>query len=1083
MQTSVCCKKRKGPGKRRMFTLLLCFLLTSLYTLSQPLRFSFKNTPLEAALKEIEKTSGYTFIYTKEELLNSKAITRDIAGGSIEAVLNALFEDQPLSFVLNARYITLFKQPEKKAPVLPERITVQGRVLSEEGGPIAGATVNGQSSAASTTTDQRGAFLLHNVKPTDVLLISSIGFVTSAVPVENNLVHTIHLAYSNRLLEETVVKGYYSTSKRLNTGAVTKVTGEELVKQPVSNPLAGLAGRVPGLFIRQSNGLPGSNFTLLIRGQNSLRSGTAPLYIIDGIPFPVSGVSQRGAALNANNPFNTIAPSDIESIEILKDADAIAIYGSRGANGVILITTKKAKEGKSAVELNFYTGWGRITLSLDYLTTKDYLAMRREAFKNDGGVPTRANAPDLLAWDTTRYIDWKKLLIGGTSRLTNAQVRYSGGSAHTQFSLNTTFYRESTVYPGDFADSRATSELHVNHASPSGKFRAGFSTSYAYDQNNLLNQDLSAFINLPPNAPPPYDAEGKLNWSEGGVSYGNPLANLLKTYTGKSRRLTTSANLSYQPVPSLRFRISGGYNSFLFDETLLTPIASQNPALNPVGYASFGNNDFAGWILEPQVEYTIPLYKAGKLETLVGMTLQSNTSESVIIDASGYTDDALLHAIRGAASATADNSFSKYKYQAVYARANYTHARKYLVNLTGRRDGSSRFGPGKQFANFGAVGLGWIFTEEKALRTVLPFLSFGKLRGSYGTSGNDQIGDYGYLDTWSTAEYPYAGNPGLTPSRLFNPDYSWELNTKLNLGLESGLWNNRLLVTLDWYKNRSQNQLIPYSVPSQTGFTSLIKNFPGVVENKGIEVDISGTVWQRAQFRWVSSLNLTVARNKLVSFPGLETSSFANTYWVGKPINARIGYHYLGIDPTTGVYQFEDVNRDNRINTLDYAYYGTTNPTYYGGFQNTISYQAWTVQFLFQFTGQKGITPVWGSFQQVGNRNNQPQRVLDRWTKPNDVAQYQKYTQTFGSPATSAALLMSQSSASLTDASFVRLKNLYLSYALPQPILQKIGMQKAAFYLQAQNLLTFSRFIGADPENSNGLPPLQVVTLGASIQF
>lgn len=1084
MQLIVWCKKRERHRSARNILLLCLALLGTQLARSQPFHFRFKNAALETVLNEVEKKTGYHFIYTREELESGTPVTLSISAANMETLLRAIFQNQPLSYSQKNQYVTIFRQDKpERTTVKTERLTIRGVVRSENDEPVAGATVHATATNVATSTDPRGAFELSNVVPGDQLVISSVGFVSRRIPVIDEQPVSIRLPYSNQTLEETVIKGYYTTPKRFNTAAVSKVAGEALTKQPVSNPLAGLEGRVPGLFIRQSNGLPGSNFTLLLRGQNSLRSGTAPLFIIDGIPFPVTGVSQRGAGLNSNNPFNTIAPSDIESIEILKDADAIAIYGSRGANGVILITTKKAREGGSSLDVNVYTGWGRITRSMDYLKTADYLAMRREAFRNDGQTPNSANAPDLLVWDTTRYIDWKKLLIGGTAHLTNAQVRYSAGSPSLQFSASSTYYRESTVFPGNLADSRATTDLALNHVAPSGKFRAGFSTSYAYEENKLLNQDLSSFINLPPDAPFPYDSLGRLNWSEHGVSFSNPLASLQKTYLGKSRRLTASCNLQFQLLPAVKLRVNSGYNSFQFDETLLTPIAAQNPAFGPVGYASFGHTNFSGWIVEPQVEYATALGKGGKLESLLGSTLQANSTESTIIDAAGYTNDALLQSIGGANSTTAANTYTKYKYGALYARLNYTLNNRYIVNLTGRRDGSSRFGPGKQFANFGAVGLGWILTQEKAVQAALPFLSFGKLRASYGTSGNDQIGDYQYLDTWTTTQYGYGNNVGLAPTRLFNAGYSWELNTKLDIGLESGFWNNQVAVTVDWYRNRSKNQLIPFAMPSQTGFTSIIKNFPGIIENRGLETTVSSTPVQTSRIRWKVDVNLTVATNKLVSFPGLESSPFVNTYRLGKPVNAHIGYSYTGIDPQKGVYQFDDINKDGRLNTQDYDYNGTTDPAYYGGLQNSLEIKNWTLQWLFQFIRQKGITPVWGGFQQVGNRTNQPVLVLDRWSQPYDAARYQKYTQTFGSPATGAALLMFQSSGALTDASFVRLKTASLSYDLPTPALKKMHLQKLQLYALAQNLLTFTPYQGADPENATGLPPLRVITLGAAIHF
>jgi TonB-dependent starch-binding outer membrane protein SusC len=1078
--------KKQYRQRRKSGILLLSLLFFSIAVYCQTIQLSLKNVSLETALQEIEKKSSYRFIYTKEEINNAKPVTLSVSSSSIETVLEKLLQDQSLAYSINKQYITIYKATPQRAELQArgnQTIHLIGKIVDDKGLPVVGATIHYEGANIYVTSDVAGNFSIPAAAPGVMLIVSSVGYDTKQMMITEKANILIRLNYAVNMLEETIIKGYYTTSKRLNTGSVSKVTAEELMKQPISNPLAGLQGRVPGLFIRQSNGLPGANFSLLIRGQNSLRNGTAPLYLIDGVPFPVSNVNQRGAALNSNNPFNTISPSDIESIEVLKDADAIAIYGSRGANGVILITTKRGKEAKTSVEANFYQGWGQVTKMQKLLNTHQYLALRREAFRNDGVQPTIANAPDLLAWDTTRYTNWQKLLIGGTANFSNAQLRYSGGSPLTKFTLNTNFYRETTVFPSDFKDRRITTELSVSHSNKKGSLKTTFTTNYGREENNLLSTDVSAIINLPPNAPGIYDSLGRLNWIEGGMSYNNPFGELLKTYDGRSTRWTSSFNVSYEPVKALLVKLNGGYNNFQFDETLLNPKASQNPANNPLGSASFGYNNFSGWILEPQVEYNRKIKLKNQLDILIGTTFQANTNESNLVSGNGYTNDALLNSLGGAASITATNNHTEYKYSAAFARLQYSYDKKYLVNFTGRRDGSSRFGPGRQFASFGAVGFGWIFSDEQWIKEKLPSLSFGKLRGSYGSAGNDQIGDYQYIDTWTATQFPYGGGIGLRPTRLFNEKYGWELNLKLNIGLEAAFLNNRISIVADWYRNVSKNQLIQQSLPSQTGFASVVQNFPGQIENKGLEMAATVVPIRNTYFQWTSHFNLTTATNRLTKFPGLESSSFANSYRVGKPVNSRIGYTYAGLNANSGLYEFVDINMDNALNTKDYVYLGTTDPTYYGGFQNTLAYKQWQVDLLFQFVKQKWFHPVWRSSFLHGDMRNFPSLVLDRWTKAGENAFYQKSSQALGTPASNAAFLMSQSDAVLTEGSFLRLKNFALSYSLNPLLTKKIKAEAAKVYLQAQNLLTLTRFIGADPENNSGLSPLRVVTLGLNVQF
>jgi len=1076
-----------------LLTVITCFL-SATQCFSQTITLSLKQVSLEKTFKEIRKQTGYTFVYTREQINKSNPVNINIKDASIDQALDICFNNQPLTFIIDSKHIIVKDKPQNTNSLSSANgVDITGKVVNEQNEPVVGATVAVEGTAMAIATDSKGEFGFSNLKVNDVLHVTNIGYQSIGVPIQGRAYVVIVLHTSVTILDETIIKGYYTTSKRLNTGSVSKVTSEEISNQPVSNPLAALEGRVPGLFVTQANGLPGSNFTLLIRGQNSIQNGNSPLYIIDGVPFlnDAERLTQRDG-INANSPFNSINPNNIESIEILKDADATAIYGSRGANGVILITTKKGKAGKTTVDINYYSGWGKVTRTMNYMNTQQYLQMRHEAFINDGVIPDASNAPDLLLWDTTRYTDWKKLLIGGTANSTNLNVRLSGGNTFTKFSLGANYYKETTVFPGDFADNRGDVNLTLSQSSEDNKFNATISTSYSYDKSNLMRQDFTAFINNPPNMYRPYDSLGNLVWSEGGYGAGNPLSILLQKYTGITDRLTANAVLSYNLFPFLMIKTSLGYNYIDFDETSIFPIKAQDPEYNPNGSASFGNNYSRTWIIEPQIEFNHKLGEKGIFSFLLGTTWQENQGKSNIVDATGYTNDDLLYSISGAANITSANSYNQYNYEAVFGRINYDWDNKYLINLTGRRDGSSRFGPDKQFANFGAIGLGWIFSDEKIIQKVLPFLNFGKLRGSYGITGNDQIGNYQYLDTWSNTQYPYQGQPGLLPSRLFNPDYSWEENRKLEVATELGFINNRILITLNWYLNKSANQIIRYSLPSQAGGnpaidgTFILRNFPGVVQNTGWEMDLNTTNIKGKNFSWNTSFNLTIPRNELLKFPGLSSSSYAYNYIIGKPLNIIYQYHYLGVDPETGIYKFEDVNHDNQLDQNDYVYGGTTDPKFYGGFENSLQFKGWQLDFLFAFIKQKGIDPIFSSYSANGSLINAPTEVLNHWVKPGDIKPYEQYTEDFSNPAYYPATFnVATSDAILTDASFIRLKNLSVSYSLRATSLKKLRMEKCRFYFQGQNLLTFTKFKGADPESQNptSLPPLKMFTAGIQITF
>lgn len=1073
---------KRGFGRKRLLCCLLLFTGTA--ALAQSISLSLKNAPLEKAFRQIELQSPYRFSYAAEALEGTHPVTVELRKESIGTTLKAIFLDQPLVWSLDQNFILVRPKEDEQSSPVNTLFTLTGSVRGENGEALAGASVEDIKTGKATATDGSGHFTLEGMSPAGIIEVSSVGYRAKRISLQGKNEIAVRLSIAVSTLDETVVIAYGTTTNRMNTGSVSKVTGDEISSQPVSNPLAALEGRVPGMVVTQGNGLPGSHFSVLIGGRNSIQNGTDPLYIIDGVPLVSEKVSQRGASYNANNPFNTINPLDIESIEILKDADATAIYGSRGANGVILITTKKGKAGKTSVETNVYTGWGKLTRTVDYLNTQQYIHIRREAFANDGIVPAANNAPDLLAWDTTRYTNFKKLLIGNTSHTTNAQIRFSGGNAFAQFSLGGNYYKETTVFPGEFGNRRASISFNASHASSDKKFHVSITGSYGKDRSVLPSPNVVTALSLPPDAPALYDASGSLNWKENGASFSNPMAYLLQTYKGTNERLTSHVVFNYKVLEGLSIKASIGFNSLEFTERSQTPILSQNPANNPKGSASFGLNKFETWIAEPQIEYSFDWGKKGKFQALAGATWQQNEHEHTLLNGNGYQNDALLPSISGAASVTATNGYSQYRYEAVFGRLNYNRDRKYIVNLTGRRDGSSRFGPGKQFANFGAIGAAWIFSEEKYLKNAFSFLSYGKMRASYGITGNDQIGDYQYLDNWTNTQYPYQGNPSLQPLRIFNPTYNWEANKKLEAAIELGFLEDRVLVTAAWYRAQSDNQLIAYTLPAQTGFQSIIKNFPGAVRNTNWEFEVQAVPIKREKFNWKCAFNFTLPDNKLLSFPGLSSSSYATTYLIGKPLNASIGYRFLGIDRQTGVYVYEDVNKDGFYDAQDFVYNGTTNPVFYGGLQNNLQYGSWRLDFLFSFTKQKGSEPLLGSFNQIGSQKNFSVRVLDHWQQPGDDVPYQKLSQDFGSPATNAGFLIYQSGAALTDASFVRLKNVALSYNFPEAWLKKLRMDNCRFYLEGQNLFTKTNYAGADPESQNGIiPPLRTLVTGIQITF
>ena len=976
-------------------------------------------------------------------------------------------------------YSTLQQQPSK----------ISG-TITDDVGPLPGVTIAVKGRSTTAISDYNGHYTI-TASPTDILVFSFMGFKTVEIVLSSQKIVNIQLKEDATALREVLVNaGYYSVKEKERTGSIVKLKAADIEKQPVSNPLAAMQGRMAGVKIRQATGTAGGAFSIQIRGINSIRAdGNAPLYIVDGVPFSSQSLGDiqlsSGILAGTLSPLNNINPADIESIEILKDADATAIYGSRGANGVVLITTKKGREGKTKFSFNSYSGVGNVTQTMNVMNTTQYLTMRREAYANDGITSFPANAYDVNGtWDQTRNTNWAKEFIGGTALFNNAQASLSGGNSSTQFLVSGTYRKETTVFPGDAHYAKQAVHSSLTHKSDNNKFRLNMSVDYAADKNNSQASDLtSQAYSLAPNAPSIYNQQGSLNWENG--TFTNPLAALQAGYRAETKSLVTNTVLSYQILPKLELKSSIGYTDSRVEETRTIPSTIYSPvygvtSANSILYINNGTR--TSWIIEPQLNWN-ETWKSSALNVLLGISFQSQESSQLSQNGTGFASNNLINSLSAATTVRAtNNQLLNYKYQAFFGRLNYTLNGKYIFNFTGRRDGSSRFGPGNRFANFGAVGTAWIFSEENIVKNSLPWLSFGKLRGSFGITGNDQIGDYQYLDTYSVSSNNYNGVIGLQPTRLFNPEFGWENNKKLELAAELGFMGDRIFMTTAWYRNRSSNQLVGLPLPATTGFSSMQANLDATVQNTGFEGELRTLNLKLKNFSWSTNLNLTVPKNKLLSYKGLEGSSYANTYVIGKSLNIQKLYHFIGISPDKGIYMFEDYDGDGQIsNTTDRQYIADTSPKWFGGLGNQLSYKNWEMDFLFQFVKQDGRNFIY-SMGLAGAMTNIATNALNHWPKDGTTAEIQRYTTGANALALGAYSRYINSSAAISDASYVRLKSLSLSYAIPTAWAKSFS---GKIYLQGQNLLTFTDYKGADPENQSisYLPPLKQYALGVQLTF
>ncbi|WP_423128050.1 SusC/RagA family TonB-linked outer membrane protein [Gaoshiqia sp. Z1-71] len=976
-----------------------------------------------------------------------------------------------------------------QAASLQQDKSLSGRVTDPQGQPLPGVSIVIKGSLIGTTTSAEGSYILKGMTDNAVLSFSFIGFQTREIAFTGQSRLDVQLQEEVTTLSEvTVNAGYYTVKDRERTGSIARVTVKELENQPVSNALSAVQGRMAGVSITQGSGVPGGGYSIQIRGTNSLRrAGNYPMYIIDGVPVSAETPSFNSAGIIPShdiNPLNTINPNDIESIEILKDADATAIYGSRGANGVILVTTKKGKAGhKTTLSINSSYGISRVANRMKLMNTQQYLNMRRQAYANDGIATYPANAYDVNGvWDQERYTDWQDELIGGTAENSNVQLSLSGGSENTRFLISASHNRQTTVFSDDFRYKTTSLSGSLNHRSGDGRFMLNASGLFADQSNNLIRDDITAqALKLSPDAPALYKEDGSLNWENN--TFTNPVAAYESTYQNESKTFNTSLNLSYKLLPSVAVKFNGGVNYQAFDELALRPNTIYNPAygITPANSsATKGSQQQFSWLLEPQLNYTHKFHDH-KIDVLIGGTSQQKQSSTSGLYSYGFKSNALITNLAAAANimVTRDDE-AEYKYAALFGRINYQYKNRYILNLTGRRDGSGRFGPDRRFANFGAVGAAWLFSEEGFL-SGSSWLSLGKLRGSYGITGSDLIGDYQYLDTYTVSSAGYGGSTSLNPSRLHNPYFSWEKTTKIEAALELGFLEDRIRFSAAWYRNRSGNQLVGIPLPATTGFASIQANLPATVENKGLELELGATPISTGSFSWNSSFNISFPKNKLVSFPGLEGSTYANQYVVGYPTSIVKVYNYEGIDSETGLYVFTDYNTDGAISSPDdNRVIEEVGIKYFGGWSNQFAFKNWEFSFLFQFVNQRQKN--YNSILLIpGSLNNVPAEVLNVWSEDKPDGQYMPYSSGSNTRKNQSHLNFMNSTAAVGDASFVRLKNIQLSYRLPV----RSYLQDVRFYVQGQNLLTLTNYFGLDPEFvlTGYLPPLKTWAFGIQLNF
>ena len=986
------------------------------------------------------------------------------------------------------------------------RNTVRGKIVNETGEPIIGAivTLKGNKNVG-TTTDVDGNFVLaYNDHKAEALNVNYIGCSSMEVEVkggEEN-VGTIKMSQDAYSLQDVVVIGYGETSREKLVGSVAKVKGDVIATQTQDAPILGLQGNAAGVYIEECSGVPGSsNSTIVVRGYNALttnRYNNMPLYIVDGIPFantdnnPISEIKE--GVFETPDPLALINPSDIESIEILKDADATAIYGTRGANGVVLVTTKKGKQGKLKIDFSADATVSWMSKRKEFCSTEEYLALRKEAFDYDlkmGYVKesdwNETNFPDFFLWDQNADYNWQEALMGGTAWAKNVQLSISGGNKNTNFRVSGAYYRASTVTNQDDIYTRWTGSANLQHHSDDNRFRleAGVNVT------NLMEESKAAItayakLNTTPNLPP-FDENGNPYYIPGDPDFSSPMAS--RGYSGVNdvTNFMGNATLSYnfwdELIGKVKFAygFSGSHENNNYDKYYQNPYKD-----TPYSWGDYASINTKSVSVEPQITWSHNFF-GGKTSFLLGAAYEYSNNKVLDVRGKDYASDLLL---RNAAAAniiyTHKNPETQKKEVSWFGRINYDYKNRYIANVVLRNDGSSNFGRGNRWGTFFSLGGGWLFTNEKFVKDskVSDWLSFGKLRMSYGKTGNENLGSYAYMSYYNIYNYPYNGELGLVANNLGDENLHWETVHKFDVGLELGFFKDRLLFSANFYCNTSSELLKSAKLASQAGFSSYTTNIDAKIRNTGWEFELNAKILDGKNWKWNSNLNMTLPKNKLIKYADLEKSAYASSYVIGESINLIKRYLYTGIDSETGIPQFVDVNNDGKISSDDKVFVGDLDPDMYGGWNNTIKYKNFTLDLSFYFRVKPQQSGFWSSFGYAAGMQYNVLRdyAQNHWSETNKNASYPGLTTTSSSPLYTAMSNLRSSDYALSTGSYIKLSSMKLSYNLPKSLLSKVKVDNASVFVQGKNLFYITGYDGYTVETGGSyIPPLMSFSFGLKI--
>ena len=1076
--------------KLTFIIVLISCMQVSAKSYSQTLTLNLKSVELKKALATIEKHSDFRFLYSERNIGRNEKVDINVTNANIEQVMDQLLSGTGLSFKELGNNLIVLVQKDG----VVEDVFVKGKVTDKATGrPLEGVSVQIKGSNAGTNTDNKGNYSI-NVPDKAILTFSSVGYNNVTIPVNGQKVINVSMQISTVGLDEVLVVAYGTQSKSTLTGSVSTLNPEAYEGAPGRpSAIQSIQGNVTGVQTMNSSGQPGTSGNTRIRGIGSINASQTPLYVVDGVPIVTSDVSGYGS-----DPLAGINPDDIASLTVLKDAAASSIYGSRAANGVIIITTKKGKPGKTAINFSIQQGVNDLTLTEREmpLNTSEMIELLREGWVNSGKDVAGFQAElDKNGVDTTINTDWIDAL---TRRGTFSQYNLSasGGNDKTQFFSSAGYYVSDGALRGvDYK--RGTARMTVSsEVSDRLSFNAGMSGYYQLthavsDAGGLANPVRSIYRLQP--WLPIYNPDGSYDFSYNSTH--NPVATYRDVKReGISYKVSVNLDAKLKLFPGLTYepRVSGALTSGIANR-FYSPAFGDGR--NVGGRGSVETNVYKNWVTTNILRYKHSFNVDHSVEGFVGYEAQKIVNTGNYAEATNFLPG--LETLNAASLPTsASSSISSNTLVGTFVNGNYDYKKVVFLSASFRRDGSSRFGEKKRFANFWSVGAGW--SIAKTFLQDVSYVSDLKLRASYGINGNQGIGNFASKGLYGSGN-DYNGEPGYAFSQYENPLLTWEQNKPFDIGLDFGLFKNRLSGSIDYYKRTTSNLLLDVPISGTNGLTSYTVNY-GAMENKGWEISLSSKNIVKSKgngFSWQTDFNISTLENKITKLSSPLTSS---TYKrdVGDNYYTFDLYAYAGVDPATGqALWYSSTDKSQTTTKYDEAVRipeGTATPDFFGGLTNRFSYGNFKFSFLLYYNWGNKIYDGWGRYTDSDGSSGfsatgkiSRYTYEHRWQKPGDETDVPAVIYKGKQTGTSSM----SSSRFLYDGSYVRLRDITLGYSLPSSITRSLKINDVQVYFRANNLFTYvkDKRLTFDPEVSidgslDQRPPVfRTLTLGLDIKF